>query len=119
MKKDNTVYLADILEAIKKIEEYVTGMGYSDFCDDNLVKDAVVKNLEIIGEAANRLTDDFIENHSDFPVKEAVSMRNFLIHDYSNMDVQVIWETIKDDLPGLKRQVEGELQIECFNKTDA
>lgn len=68
-------------------------------------QDAVVYQLSIIGEAANRLTSDFRNKYPDFPIKEAVSMRNFLIHGYDEVDLKIVWKTLKEDLPLLKNIV--------------
>lgn len=106
MKKDSLVYLEDILVAIKKIQRYVENFDFADFEKNEAIQDAVIMRLEVIGEAANRLTDDFLNKNPDFPVSEAVSMRNFLIHDYDEINIETVWKTIKQDLPGLKQVVE-------------
>ena len=105
MKKKNEVYLNDILRSIKKIEKYVKGMTLKEFLKDDKTHDAVIRNIEIIGEAINRLPDNFVKKYPDFPTKEAVSMRNFLIHDYESVISKIVWETIKTDIPPLKKQI--------------
>ena len=102
MKKSNDIYIKDILDSIDKIELYGRNMDYLEFVENTLVVDAIVRNLEIIGEAANRFDNDFVDAHPEIPIKEAKSMRNFLIHDYGHVNVDIVWETIKKDLPNLK-----------------
>ena len=105
MKKDNRIYLRDILTAIEKIERYLGTMDYTKFSTQEVIQDAVVRQLEIVGEATNRLSDDFIATHPDFPVREAVAMRNFLIHGYDDVNMTIVWATIQNDLPSLKAKV--------------
>ena len=105
MKKDSIVYLQDISDAIAKIERYTYHMSFDEFIANHMCHDAVIKNLEVIGEAAHRLPKDFIHQNPSFPLKETIDMRNFLIHDYSNIDLEIVWKTIKDDIPSLKDQI--------------
>lgn len=80
MKKDNRIYLQDILDAIIKIERYTNKYSQKKFTADELVQDAVIRNLELIGEAVGKLTPAFTKKHPDFPSHEAVALRNFFIH---------------------------------------
>ncbi|SMP17500.1 Uncharacterized conserved protein, contains HEPN domain [Desulfurobacterium pacificum] len=105
-KKSPAVYLEDILESIKKIEKYTKGMSKEEFFSNDLIIDGVIRNLEIIGEATKKLPTTLKENHSHIPWKEIAGMRDILIHDYSGVDAQVIWDTIKEDLPTLKKQIQ-------------
>ena len=105
MKKEIDVYLEDILKGIQKIEKYTKDIDFDSFTLDDKTQDAVIRNFEIIGEASNRLPDSFFEKYSDFPAREATSMRNFLIHDYDSIDAEVIWKTLKQDIPELKKIV--------------
>ena len=107
MKKDNKVYLIDMLESIEAIQQYMAGKQEIDLANNNLLRDAVVRRFEILGEAANRLSKEFIEAHSDFPVREVVAMRNLLIHDYDDIRIEKVLETIQNDLPSLKIQLEN------------
>ena len=109
MKKDNNVYLQDVLTAIAKIEQYTANLTEEDFGSNQLVQDAVIRNLELIGEAIGHLTPSFTENHADFPSHEAIAMRNFLIHQYDEIDVEILWETVQKDLPALKQQTKSVL----------
>lgn len=105
MKTDRT-YLLHILEAIEKIERYIEGVGFDDFSDDDMMIDAVVRELEIIGEAARNLSDSFQEKHSGIPWRKLRAMRNVLIHQYFGVNLKVVWDTCKNDMPTLKDFVE-------------
>ncbi len=105
MKKDNQTYLQDISKAIEKIERYMKDQDFVSFQQEEMRQDAVIRQFEIIGEAANKLSKEFLAEHPDFPIKEAVSMRNFLIHGYDEVDVHVVWKTLQNDIPLLKKQL--------------
>jgi uncharacterized protein with HEPN domain len=102
MKKIDSVYLQDILEVIDKIDEFVDGLSFSEFEDDDRTQFAVFHALEVIGEASNKLSKDFIKNNPNYPAKQAVELRNFLIHGYDQIKLDVVWKTIEEDLPNLK-----------------
>jgi len=95
--------LSDILESIDRIIQYIEGMSFESFSTDQKSIDAVVRNLEIIGEAANRLPDDFKEKHSQVEWHKVVGLRNRIIHDYFGVDLQIIWQIIHTDLPALRK----------------
>lgn len=100
------LYLTDIVEAIEKIERYTNGMSYEQFSDDDKTKDAVVRNLEVIGEAAKNIPGSDKNKHSSVNWKAISGMRNKLIHEYFGVSYSIVWETIKNDLPVLKEQIE-------------
>ncbi|OIO43585.1 MAG: hypothetical protein AUJ41_04865 [Candidatus Pacebacteria bacterium CG1_02_43_31] len=102
MKKVDSVYLEDIVEAIDKIDKFVEGLSFSEFEDDDRTQFAVFHALEVIGEASNKLSKDFIESNPEFPVRQAIELRNFLIHGYDQIKLDVVWKTIEEDLPRLK-----------------
>ncbi len=113
MEKSNKVYLEDIIQAIKLIlDDYVSGVSFEEFDKDKKTQDAVIRQIAIIGEAMGKLNKDFIENHPELPSKEAVSMRNVLVHDYDWVDTEEVWRTIEQDLPNLKQSVEKILKLE-------
>ncbi len=107
MKKDKRIYLYDILTAIGKIESYTKYKTLQDFLSNDMMQHAVIRLFEIIGEASRRLDDNFIKKYPEFPLKKAISMRNLLIHEYDEINLDIIWDTIKHDLPKLKVVVEG------------
>lgn len=105
-------YLAHILEAIERIEEYVSDMDEVAFLSSKIVQDAVVRNLEIIGEASNniqRLAPVFAEQHAEIPWQVMYTMRNRVSHGYHSVDFEVVWKTICNDLPELYRLVKTAL----------
>ena len=92
----------DIREAIDRIQQYIKGLSYEDFSDDQKSIDAVVRNLEIIGEAANRVPDEFKENHQEIEWYKIVGLRNRIIHEYFGVDIQIIWQILQKDIPELQ-----------------
>ena len=111
MKNDKT-YLAHIREAVETIEEYLEGASYEQFTAGKMMIDAVVRELEIIGEASNNLSDEFRRRHTDVLWRRMKDMRNFLIHEYFGVNTKVVWDTCKDDLPELKSFIEKILDEE-------
>ncbi len=105
-KRDNTILLEDIFEALESIFEYTAEKEFEEFRNTKMMRDAVYRNFEIIGEAANRLTNDFVENHSNVNWHKVIGLRNRIIHAYFDIDDDIIWTIIKNDLPALKTQVE-------------
>ena len=106
MKKTDTVYLEDINEAIAAIERYVNAVDFATFASEEMRQDAVIRQLEIIGEAANKLSSVFSHINPDFPLRQTISMRNFLIHGYDEIDINVVWKTVQENIPSLKKSVE-------------
>lgn len=98
----NSVYLLHILEAIESIEEYLKCFDYEAFLKDKKTVDATVRELEIMGEAASNLSDDFKKKHSEIPLRDITDMRNVLIHEYFGVNKEIVWNTCKMDLPKLK-----------------
>jgi len=113
MEKSNKVYLEDIVQAIKLIlEDYISGIDFEEFDKDKKTQDAVIRQIAIIGEAMGKLDKDFIKDHPELPGKEAVAMRNVLVHDYDWVDTEEVWKTIENDLPKLKQIAEKILKEE-------
>jgi uncharacterized protein with HEPN domain len=102
-KRPISLLLSDMLDAIDRIEQYTKEMTFDEFSNDQKSIDAVVRNLEIIGEVANRLPDDFKEKHSSVEWYKVVGLRNRIIHEYFGIDLQIIWQIVHADLPSLRQ----------------
>ena len=113
--RDYRLFLEDIQISIQKIEKYTADLTFETFSTNDLVIDAVIRNLEIIGEAVEKLSREIRERYSDIPWKEVAGFRDVLIHDYFGVDVGVVWRTIVEDLPFLKEYVELILKNEYFD----
>jgi len=103
MIKNDQVYLEHIIEAISKIENFVTGITKSDFDRNLMIQDAVIRNFEIIGEVTKRISRQFTQSHPEIPWQDMAGMRDKLIHDYLDVDMDVVWKTVEADLPLLKK----------------
>jgi uncharacterized protein with HEPN domain len=102
-------YVGHILTAVERIKRYTNGMDEVAFVSDELVQDAVVRNIEIIGEASRNISryfPEFIDKHPDIPLKPAYEMRNALAHGYHHVDLSIVWNTVSEDLPALGKQLE-------------
>ena len=97
--------LQHIASAISNVKNFLVERTADDFLSDAMLYFAVVKNMEIIGEAAYMLTLDFKENHPDTPWKDIINMRHILVHGYYQVDSREVWLTIKNDLPLLEKQI--------------
>lgn len=104
-QKSPLPFLNDILDSIEKIEKYCHNMAYDQFLQDEKTKDAVVRNLEIIGEAAKNIPDNIKEISSETAWKSMAGMRDKLIHEYFGVSYSTVWETVKGDLPLLKESI--------------
>ena len=104
-RREAELYLEDIKSSIEKIEEYIDGIDFENFSKDAKTIDAVVRNLEIIGEAANNLPEEIKSQNPEIPWKEAVGMRNKVAHEYFGVDDEILWKTITEDLPNFKEQI--------------
>ena len=100
--KDDKLYLGHIRDAIEKIDNYIEGASYNQFAFNSMMVDAVVRELEIIGEATSKLSSEFKCKHPDVPFRDIIDMRNVLIHDYAGVNKQIVWNTCQNDLPNLK-----------------
>ncbi|MFC1584973.1 DUF86 domain-containing protein [Fibrobacterota bacterium] len=97
--------LEDISEAVEKAERYIEGLNFDAFEKNEKTIDAVVRNLEIIGEAANNLTEAFKRNHADIEWSKVIGLRHRIIHGYFGVDLDIIWQILKNDLPVFKHKL--------------
>ena len=109
MTKDYSLYLRHILEAIASIEEYTKDLDWDGFRSSKLVQDAVIRNLEIVGEATKKLPDEFRLRYPQIPWKQIAGMRDVLIHDYFGVDVERVWGVVNNRLKGLKKELSAVL----------
>jgi uncharacterized protein with HEPN domain len=98
MSRDDT-YFVDILESAKIALNYIIGKSWDDFYGDMQCQDAVIRRLEIIGEAARRISVDARTKYSQIPWREMTSMRNLVIHEYDVVDINQVWDTVRNKLP--------------------
>ena len=103
-------YVRDMLESARKALDFVQGMEYEEFASDEKTQFAVVRALEIIGEAAKKIPPDVRETYSEIPWREIAGTRDKLIHDYIGVNLPVVWRTIQHDLPPLIGQLETMLE---------
>jgi uncharacterized protein with HEPN domain len=103
MIKDDLAYIEHILDCIRKINEFSNGLTFKEFKTNEMVQDAIIRNIEIIGEASKKISKDIKQTYYKVPWKEIAGMRDKLIHDYLGVDVSVVWKTIKEDIPALER----------------
>lgn len=104
-KRGNIEFLSDIYEATLRIELYIHDIDYENFLEDIKTQDAVVRNLEIIGEAAKNITDEFKGKHPQIPWKDLAGIRDKLIHHYFGVNLEIVWTIIEEDLPLLKEKI--------------
>lgn len=106
-------HLADIVNAARRIQAYLSGVDYGAFERDPMRQDAVIRQLEILGEATKRLSEDFRLEHPDVPWRGIAGMRDILIHAYDHVDVAEVWRVAVQDVPRLLATLEGLLPSEA------
>ena len=109
-RRDYRDYLQDILDAVNDIESFVGSMSYEDFKKDRKTLNAVVRSIEIIGEASKKVPTTLRAKYKAFPWKEMTGMRDKLIHAYFGVDTEILWKTVKIDIPPLKQLVQKMLE---------
>ena len=104
-KLGNKVRLQHILDAILEVENYLLNTNYSEFVENSMMRFACIKQMEIIGEACNYISEEIKSKFSNIKWAQIVGMRNIFVHEYFGMDSKIVWEIIKGDLPVLKEKV--------------
>lgn len=107
--KDDRLYLIHILECIGRIEKYVSESSREKFFASSLVQDAVLRNLQVMAESTQRLSEELKAKYPDVPWYQIAGFRNVLVHDYLEVDIALVWIVIERELPPLKRNVRGML----------
>ncbi len=117
MKKDNLVFLKHILDAINLIEEYLKDKEFQEFTNNHMLQDAVIREIEIIGEATKNLAEDFKNKYPEIPWRQIAGMRDKLIHGYFGVDLDAVWDTATTDVPSLKERLQEILKRETLKQT--
>lgn len=102
MKREYGDYIQDIVDSIKETEEFTKGLSFDDFKKDKKTVNAVIRSLEIMGEAAKKIPDELRKKYTGIPWKEMTGIRDKLIHEYHGVDLEIIWKVVKEELPPLK-----------------
>jgi uncharacterized protein with HEPN domain len=105
-KRSNKELVIDILESIQKVHRYVEGMNYKTFIQDEKTIDAVVRNFEVIGEAANRIDNDVKDKFPNVEWRRIIGLRNRIVHEYFGIDLEIIWQIIEEKLVDFQTQME-------------
>ena len=101
--KDDTLYIIHIKECIEKIESFVSGLNQDSFRNNEMVQDAVLRNLQVLAESTQRLSLEFKNTHSQIEWYKISGLRNILVHDYLGIDLDTVWNIIQHDLHELKQ----------------
>ena len=105
MAREVALYLQDIWESLLAVEKYLKGVSLSDFQKNQQIQDAVVRRLEIMGEAAKNVDDAFRSLHPEIPWKKIAGLRDILIHEYFGVNIDRVWEVFRKDFPALKAEL--------------
>ncbi len=116
MKRDDSIYLRHILDAIAKIESYLEAVNQNEFLTNSLIQDGVIRQIEIIGEATKNLSSDLRETYAHTAWQDIAGMRDKLIHQYFGVDLEIVWLSAKEDIPDLKDEV-GRILLNLSEKT--
>ena len=106
-KERDPDFLADILEASIRAQKYISGLDYDGFMSDTKTQDAIIRTLEIVGEATKQLTPELRDSHANIPWKSMAGMRDRLIHDYFGVNLDIVWEVVTTDLPAIEAEIKS------------
>ena len=118
-RRDYILFIEDILTCIEKIERYTSNVSFEEFCGNDMAVDAVIRNFEIIGEAVKTIPEEIKKKYADVEWKEAAGFRDVLIHDYFGIDLEAVWDTLRNNIPSFKKQVVKVLKSEKTSERGA
>lgn len=98
-RRSTSAYLLDMIMAMENILAFSSPLSYSDFISDRMAHDAIIRNFEILGEGVKRIPFKFQRQHKNIPWQHMYALRNFIVHEYFDLDEEIIWEIIRNDLP--------------------
>jgi uncharacterized protein with HEPN domain len=101
----DAAYLWDMLDAAQAVQEFAAGKSLREFLDDRMLRSAVERQLEVIGEAAGKVSKSFREDHPELPWRRIIAQRNVLIHEYGEIDPKLVWKVVTENLPLLIEQI--------------
>jgi len=111
-KRNFIVFIEDILQSISNIESYTKNLSFEEFDDNQMIIDAVIRNIEIIGEAARNVPQEVKERFEKIPWKKMIGLRNLTIHEYFGIDLSIIWHVFKKELPSMEPLLKKVLEVD-------
>jgi uncharacterized protein with HEPN domain len=105
--RDYKLFIQDIILSCQKISRFIENVNFNDFSKDDKTIDAVIRNLEIIGEAVRKIPDLIKEKNANIDWQAIIGMRNIVIHDYFGVDIEEVWKTIREDIPALEKAIKS------------
>ncbi len=112
MRRGYRLYLEDILESVNSIQRYADTLSYEELTRDKMRVDAIIRNFEIIGEAAGKIPQEVREKYPTLEWRKISDFRNILVHEYFQIDLEILWDIIKNKIPELKSQIESIIEKE-------
>ena len=109
MSRDESLYLADIQDACEKVLKFTAGMTYKDFAHDDLHFDAVIRNLEIIGEAVKNISEETRQKHPGVKWRKIAGFRDIVAHNYFGVSDEIVWDVVENEIPSLLKQIQAML----------
>ncbi len=116
--RDHRDFLHDILEAINDIESFIGDLSYDEFIKDRKTLNAVIRSVEVIGEASKNLPDQIKEEHKDIPWKRMTGIRDKLVHGYFGVDTKTLYKTVTEDIPPLKKPIQKMIKEQEKNNSN-